>query len=475
LSLEPSDFDSHCGQLRAGLFIYRLHPLTVEALSRIAGPRERLLPWLLDPGARRLVPRYDRPQQFRHQAFYMLIRQYRALLWRANLPHVSSNLFDRLRRSAGSNVLNLLIVLPAFRPRSGKPSLPRTRDVRSATERAKRKPKPKTVRGRKGRQKIANDVPDESPRGLLRFFHEVYAPIRLANRPGFIPMRGNLRKLYEFHGKPVTLDDLSDELIERLMAWTIAQGYSAWTANGRRTSLLALWNYAYKKRYLDQPSRCVEKMRTPKRMPSAWTIEEFAKLLQAAEQLDGDVCGVPAKLWWPAFLLVLYQTGLRVGALLRLPASSLNWERQTLFVPAELQKQNADQAFGLRAETVAIVKAIQREEQGLLFPWKNFKLLRPAFRELLRVAGLPTKSRDLFHKIRRTTATHLADLAGDDAASKLLGHSSVLLTRTHYLDQSQIRRCTDASGILPRPDWKVKRESSNLKEGNENHVHHRRV
>jgi hypothetical protein len=63
----------------------------------------------------------------------------------------------------------------------------------------------------------------------------------------------------------------------------------------------------------------------------------------------------------------------------------------------------------------------------------------------LERAGLPAGHRDMFHKLRRTTATMFAAKGGD--ASHLLGHTSIKHLQ-RYLDETMLDRATPAK-LLP--------------------------
>lgn len=420
------------GLLTVGPAIYALHPLTIEALAKLpTSDRERLLPWPLDPGLK----------------FHMLLRQYRGLLWRAGLPHVSANLFDRLRRSAGFKLLDCLNAAIPFTPRPGKPQLPRAADRRRAKERISA--------GRRHGQKprLARSDHYETARSLRRFYDEVYRP-RRANAPGTAKeYRVAIDHLYGHLGRVPTLDDLSDNALEGLMAALVEQGKSPATANKVAGHLLALWNFAFRRSFVDTKTRTIDRFRLPKRNPSAWTIAELGQILRACALTPGQMRGIPASQWWPALVLVLYETGLRICAVLALRTSHLQ-ARGMLTVPAETQKQKADQSFLLSGETHDLILRTEPAKRELLFPSLHYNGVRLKYRAILRAAGLPSGSKDLFHKLRKTCATHLCDQADEAAAVKQLGHSDPSVTRTFYVDQTQVRRNHEAASLLPRPTWR---------------------
>jgi hypothetical protein len=72
------------------------------------------------------------------------------------------------------------------------------------------------------------------------------------------------------------------------------------------------------------------------------------------------------------------------------------------------------------------------------------------FKRILAVAGVARSRRrglTLWHKLRRSTATQLAAQDGIAAATKLLGHSTEVVT-AKYVDKSLLPK-RDVSAILP--------------------------
>lgn len=114
IGLRRSDLDHRRGRL-AGAFVYTLHSLTIEAIDalrrKIDRPADPLFPWTLDNA---------RPP------FCMLYRAYHTLLYRAGLPHVTANLFSRLRVTARAipDMLDWLDFQIDFTPRRGSRNSP---------------------------------------------------------------------------------------------------------------------------------------------------------------------------------------------------------------------------------------------------------------------------------------------------------------------------------------------------------------
>jgi hypothetical protein len=65
-------------------------------------------------------------------------------------------------------------------------------------------------------------------------------------------------------------------------------------------------------------------------MPQVWTIDELNRLLASARNMPGDVAGVPARKWWPAFLLTLLDTAARNRDLLSAAKTAYDQGRLSL-------------------------------------------------------------------------------------------------------------------------------------------------
>jgi len=298
-------------------------------------------------------------------------------------------------------------------------------------------------------------MPDSGTK-LIHFFETTYRPQRLADATEqcAIQYRTTMERFSWYLGHDATIHNLTDDTMEKFLAWLKAGGRANATCNGYRAHLLALWKQAWRKRLRDDLPRDVAKYKAAKRIPEAWSADEVARILNAAKEAPGSIGGIPACEWWPALLLTLYDTGLRIAALMKLKRSDLNSDRW-LSVPSEVQKQNADQVFRLHPETMDAIDATDRVHRTELFPWPfdgdgNFRILAKHYRQILRRAGLPDGPRDLFHKLRRTSATAVCDAFDEQAAKKHLGHSSLTVTR-RYIDPRLVRSTHGAADAIQRP------------------------
>jgi integrase len=286
---------------------------------------------------------------------------------------------------------------------------------------------------------------------LLDYYDSVYKPQRLldASEQCLRQYNTNLLRLDKLLGRKARLRDLTAENVSRIMAQLRDKGRSPETCNKVRAQLVALWRFAAQRHLLKEWPN-VRKLVAYRRVPTSWTAEEFASILESSAKARRKVAGVPAPLFWRALLLTIYDTGARVGALIRVCWEHVNLEQSTLLIPAELQKCRQDQLFKLHSQTVAAMSVIRQPERATVFPG-SYATLHWRYNRILRVAGLPHTRRDKFHKIRRTHATLLAANVGIEAASWSLGHANQSMTREHYIDTTKLPQA-NVSDKLPRPE-----------------------
>lgn len=248
-------------------------------------------------------------------------------------------------------------------------------------------------------------------------------------------------------GYAPSLSDLNDDAVMRHMQFMLDNGRQKATANRDRCCLVALWRYAFQLKLVDNwPD--VPKEREPTRIPVAWTREDIAKLLDAAWRLNGDMkdTTIPNRLWWKTLLMVLLDSGERVGAV-----RECRWDwlqGGQLLIPAEYRKGGKrDKWFLLSPETAELLNEIRRvsSDRINIFPWPYCSVyLWQRYKKLLEFADLPTGRKCGFHRCRKTHAS-VAFAAGLDP-QELLDHADRRTTQ-RYLDP-RFQRTTQASAIL---------------------------
>lgn len=245
--------------------------------------------------------------------------------------------------------------------------------------------------------------------------------------------------------RPVALEDLSDELLKFSMAWQLGRGRTEATANRLYRTIKAVWMDAFRRDLLPAPPR-TKRYEEPKRQPRAWTEGEYSAILDACARAPGWVGAVLARDFYPAYGWFVYSTGARQGVTLALPTQCFAAERGEVTLPAELQKQNADQILTLQAAAVEAIARLRSAERGLDRLFGDFcgsvAKFNKRWRRIIVDAGLresPDKvsRRELSHMIRRTFATHARKRGSLDEVRELLGHSHQSVTE-RYIDVTQV-------------------------------------
>lgn len=279
------------------------------------------------------------------------------------------------------------------------------------------------------------------------------ANTRIAKQQTREHYRRSVRQFEQHLGRTATLDDLNDDALASWMRATVASGLREVTANQRAKQLRAAWAWAAKRRIVDRwPT--VPRLREPEPMPVAWTMPEVVQLFQAAREAEGYVGPHRARDWWLALHLVIWDTGERIGAVLRLERSMVDFEQRVARVPARIRKGGRlGMVYRLRAETCAALEPLYLPptDTGLIFEhsWRDPKTLYGAYKRLVQRAGLRWDRRlSGFGKLRRTVLTQV-ELRGGNATA-FARHSSRRVTEASYLDRAQLL-AAEGDGVWPAP------------------------
>lgn len=273
---------------------------------------------------------------------------------------------------------------------------------------------------------------------------DLYAPLRGID-PRTVTLYGyTLRAWGHFLGHQPTLDDLADELkIAKFLANRLTTK-SVGTAAKDRAQIRALAEFCYRRGLITKWPQ-IRTIRVPERVPQAWLADEFRRLLAACDEEQGEIVGVPAKLWWRAALLTCFEIGERIGGVLGIEWSDIS--QAGIVVRAETRKGKRRDLFrSISPECHAAIEAI-RTDRRLVFDWDRcYTSIWSRLGKICERAGLPNDRLSKFHRIRKTTASYSA--AAGLNAQAVMDHASPLTTN-RYLDP-RIVTPTDVYKVLPR-------------------------
>jgi integrase len=296
-------------------------------------------------------------------------------------------------------------------------------------------------------------LPSAEPGTLRYYFEHTYKPEVMFNcSPLSVAdtLRG-IRKLRKFAGHDVLLSELDDGLIASFLKSLLAKGAPATSVNGERAVLLAVWNHAYDNRAVDRAPR-VKKLKEVRNPPEAWGVAELKQLLSAARRFRSGHYyhgTIRCDRFWPALLLIAYDTALRRGSLMAIRCDDIDLANRLLRIDGGTMKTLKGQNFRLSEATIDAVREILEPPRELLFGTLHPHTQYRHFDLLIEAAGIRRHRRKgmaKFHALRRSTATLVAAAAGVGAASSLLGHSDAYVTG-RYVDPTAVQ--LDVTKFLP--------------------------
>lgn len=268
-------------------------------------------------------------------------------------------------------------------------------------------------------------------RTLEEFFRSDYLLVRPLRSSSVHQLTTTLRVLDRWHGRHVRLEQLSAHLVNRFLR-DHAVDHAPKTVSRRRGDLLTLWRFAAAMNLVDPPPKHIRQVTQPRRIPRAWTRDEMSRMLDAADRAQEYYrTGIRIGAFWTVFILLVYDTGLRLSDVLALTLAEVQTGE------FEVAQEKTGEAIICRVQEVtlaAIAKTVPPQREKLLpwpycreYFWKHWK------EHVLLPAGLPVGRKEGPQKLRRTSASHLEAVA-PGAAMRHLGHRTPGLAQQHYID-----------------------------------------
>lgn len=272
----------------------------------------------------------------------------------------------------------------------------------------------------------------------------------LAERPGLTGsyralMLATCRQLSGWVGRDVELREIDRAL---LAAWAedLLGSIRPCTVNDKLRMIRTVILAAYEDGLLQQVPRRVRRIVEQAAPPEAWTVEEVRRLLGHLTILGGELAGRPASDWWLSLVMTIYWTGTRIGAMLGVEVADY---QRGIGLVARKQKNGRQQWHRLPQSCCEAIERIL-PESGSIWHWPMHRnTLFTRFRAYVEAAGLPCprSGRNLFHRLRRTTASYCAAV-DPGIAQRQLDHSSLRVTQASYIDP-RIARPVSAADVLP--------------------------
>jgi len=153
--------------------------------------------------------------------------------------------------------------------------------------------------------------------------------------------------------------------------------------------------------------------------------------------------------WWKTLITLLWETGARIGEMMSLEWTRVDFDRFSFTVNPANTKGKRRKLLCFGAEGYEMLQQLAAYgTEGHVFEWRHDKAYRT--RQLARIAaaaGVTLEHEQKFHAVRRSVGNYIAATYGLDSACEKLGHSNVQITRIHYAQEA--RRAKARAAEMP--------------------------
>jgi integrase len=237
----------------------------------------------------------------------------------------------------------------------------------------------------------------------------------------------------DYLGREALLEDLSPEVLNAWIAHLQeSTGWVPKTIRHYQAAVVLVWRAAFERQAIDRPPWRLMRIKVPKRIVRAWTLDELRAILAATKWLKGDVPGTSIwkRDWMRAFILTAYCTGYRRCDLMH---HALREDlRDGVLTVTECK---TGKVIARRLSTQALLALERVEHEKYLLPWdggsSGVRGFYASFRVLVRHAGVSPGGP---HKIRKSAGSYAQRANGNGQA--LLGHEQADTFHRHYHDRS---------------------------------------
>jgi integrase len=216
------------------------------------------------------------------------------------------------------------------------------------------------------------------------------------------------------------------------------QGATSTKANHRRIAL-TLWRHAVRQGWATGP---VEARPVRVRLPvvRAWSDREIIRLLEFVKSSCGNMrSGAEKRVFWAAWTLLGYESGLRLGDLLGLRLDDFDDGFALLITQTSKTAERVQRSLSPECAQ-AVHDLFLQSPNGSLFSWAlSRRHVKAQFSRLVHGAGLTGSVRWL----RRTGAT-ACEAQSPGSASRFLAHRSPGVAGRHYIDWSKVLKTPTA-------------------------------
>lgn len=269
---------------------------------------------------------------------------------------------------------------------------------------------------------------------MLRDYALLYVRLMDGSDGYLRQMEWAIHSFEQWLGRELDVVELTEDLINGYLAST-RESLSSQTRLSRRNMLLRLWRHASTNPALTArpsiPNRdLIARVRRIHSAPRLWGVNDCLRLLKESGKLQGTYRGGISKpLYWQAWILASWSSGLRRCDLMQLARKDISPTRRVVIVQ---QKTGRHVVGEFLPEAMSAIDALcdQHGKQTIFPLWCSIRCWRKIARRLIRRAGIGGS----IGKIRGSAGTAV-EFRHPGQGHLFLGNSESVFQR-HYLDRS---------------------------------------
>lgn len=246
-----------------------------------------------------------------------------------------------------------------------------------------------------------------------------------------LQMRWTIAAFQKWAGRTLYIDELNEQLINDYLHFT-KDNLAPETRRSRRNILVRLWRHAATNPTLSvrpaSPNRdLIGKVKRRSSAPLLWDLPNCQQLLAVADELTGEYRnGVCKRLYWRAWILAVWSSGLRRCDLMALKRADVPASGRVTIVQ---QKTGKHVTGEFKPEALAAIDQLCMQHKGeLVFPlWCSLRCWRKIAQRIVRRAGIGGS----IGKLRGSAGTAVENLF-PGRGPQFLGNSPQVFYKFYY-------------------------------------------
>lgn len=260
---------------------------------------------------------------------------------------------------------------------------------------------------------------------LLALFNEYMKHVSLTQRKSTLDTKEYYFKKHFAKLAQRNIYDIKNTDVQNIINGLLKQNYAPQTAKHQRNLIKAIFNYAIKKRYIENnPAQNIE-------LPKFNNERKFSIESEKAKAIYQEILDIQNDQYRLMFLFLL--RGRRKGEVLSLEWQDINFQQNNYTIRDENNKISERQTYLLDDELLEHFSCLDKKKKGLVFPspitgQKMTDFPRTIWKSMRKKLELDMRLHDFRHLLGFTLVNNNIPL---EIISKTLGHKSIKTTQRY--------------------------------------------